>query len=294
MDFTVVIVFGRSGAGIAVIGTELPLHLPSAKQPGARFLTPVKPPAHFSRFSTMNDPQSIRRAALAASLHEATIFRGLSEDDLSRIASYSSRRSLRKDEILFEEGAPAEGFYVVTRGVIRAYRIGEGGREQLIHLIHAGESFAEPAIAGLPGYPAHARALVRSEVILVRGTEFLAHLQERGTLALRMLSSLSRHLHELVSTIESFKLRDAETRLLHWLLGHCRTDETAVRIHMHIPKATLASQLGTRPETLSRIFSKLRESSLIEVRGRTILIPDSGRLRERFASLLAGQRPSEG
>jgi len=234
----------------------------------------------------MHPPESIRLAALASSLQQAAIFSGLPEADLMRIAGYAEAKVLRKGEILFEEGEPVTGFYLVRQGLIEAYRIGEGGREQLIHLIHAGESFAEPAVAGLPGYPAHTRALEDSEVVLIRGGEFLDHLREQSDLAMRMLASLSRHLHGLVSTIENYKLRDAETRLLHWLLERCPGDDQPAVIQLAITKGVLAAELGTRQETLSRLFSKLRKSGILKVEGREITVTDPTGLRRLFEDQL--------
>lgn len=229
---------------------------------------------------------SIRLAALASALQQATIFAGLAEDVLLRIAGYSSVRKLKKNDILFREGEKVVGFFVVTKGIIEAFRADETGREQLIHLIHAGESFAEPAVAGLPGYPAHTRALEPTEVILISGDEFLAHLRERSDLAMRMLGSLSRHLHELVSTIESYKLRDAETRLLHWLLQRCPAGGKPTIIALNVSKLVLAAELGTRQETLSRILAKLKKSGHIGVTGRRIEVSSPDALRRLFESQL--------
>lgn len=229
---------------------------------------------------------TIRLAALASALQQATIFNGLPEDVLLRIAGYSSVKKLKKNDILFREGEKVVGFFVVTKGIIEAFRADDSGREQLIHLIHAGESFAEPAVAGLPGYPAHTRALETTEVILISGDDFLAHLRERSDLAMRMLGSLSRHLHELVSSIESYKLRDAETRLLHWLLQRCPAGEKPVSFQLQISKLVLAAELGTRQETLSRILAKLKKSGHLSVTGRQIGIPSPRRLRELFESQL--------
>lgn len=228
----------------------------------------------------------IRRAALASTLQRALIFKGLPEDDLLRIAGYARLRTLNKGEILFHEGGEVEGFYIVIRGLIKAYRIGEGGREQLIHLVHPDESFAEPAIAGLPGYPAHTKALEKTEVILIPAGDFLEHLRGTSELALRMLTSLSRHLHELVSVIESYKLRDAETRLLHWLLQRCDSGAKKSIVHLSISKGVLAAELGTRQETLSRILAKLRDSGDIIVKGRNIQVSDTVRLQALLESQL--------
>ncbi len=243
-------------------------------------LTGVK---KWRRFPPMPKTRIIQRAALGSALQRVPIFQGLPEEDLARIAAYASRQSLAKDEILFEEGAEVRGFFIVTKGLIKAYRIGESGREQLIHLVHPDESFAEPAVAGLPGYPAHTKALEKTEVILIPAAEFLEHLKTQPDLSLRILASLSRHLHELVTTIENYKLRDVETRLLHWLIHRCPDGAPSATINLAISKGTLAAELGTRQETLSRILAKLRDAGEIKVSGREIAVLDTGRLRRLFA-----------
>jgi len=239
----------------------------------------------------MSSPETIRLAALAAALRQTSIFNGLSEADVLQIAGYSERRPMEKDEILFEEGQPVTGFYVVLKGLIKAYRVDETGREQVIHLIPEGQSFAEPAVAGLPGYPAHTRALEKSEVVLIRGPEFLCHLQQNSELALRMLASLSRHLHELVHTIESYRLQDAEKRLLHWLLNRCPEMKGPVSITLATSKGVLASELGTRQETLSRLFLKLRKAGVLDVEGRKLTVRDPFALRQLFEASLASPSP---
>jgi CRP/FNR family transcriptional regulator len=232
----------------------------------------------------MNSATTIRQASLASSLGRSLIFRGLSDEDLFRIASYSSVQPLAKGAILFKEGDPVDGFFVLRKGLIKAYRSDAEGREQFIHLIEADQSFAEPAVGGLSGYPADTRALEDSEVILIGREGFLEHLGQHSDLALRMLASLSRHLHELVGTIESYKLRDAESRLLHWLLERCRSDGGASEIRLHTTKVILAEELGSRPETLSRILAKLREAGLIALEGRCIRVPAPEELRRLLSA----------
>jgi CRP/FNR family transcriptional regulator len=97
-----------------------------------------------------------------------------------------------------------------------------------------------------------------------------------------MLASLSRHLHELVHTIESYRLQDAEKRLLHWLINRCPQEDGPVSIRILTSKGVLASELGTRQETLSRLFSKLRKVGILKVQGRNLTIENPRGLRELF------------
>ncbi len=232
----------------------------------------------------------LRTAALIYSLRSASIFAGLAEEDLQKIAVFAVSKRVAKGEYLFREHEPALGFYVVRKGIINVHRVASDGREQVIHLFRPGESLAEAAIVSGTGYPADARAVEESEVILVPKRDFLERLHEDTNLALRMLASMSQHLRVLVASIESLKLKDTETRLLHWLLGRCPRPLTceAAEIAIGTTKAILASELTTRQETLSRIFAKLRDAGHLIVKGRMIIINNPLALQAVFEANLGG------
>ncbi len=238
----------------------------------------------------MDRRNDLRNAALTYSLRSASIFTGLPEEDLRKIAACAVTKTLAKGEYLFMEREPALGFYVVRKGIINVHRVASDGREQVIHLFRPGESLAEAAIVSGTGYPANARAVEESEVILIPKRDFLERLHEDTNLALRMLASMSQHLRVLVSSIESLKLKDAETRLLHWLLGRCPHPlaEEAVEIEIGMTKTVLASELTTRQETLSRIFAKLRDKGLLVVKQRTIIVNNPIALQRLFEANLGG------
>lgn len=232
----------------------------------------------------------LRDAALIYSLRSASIFAGLPEEELRQIAGYAVVKPLRKGEYLFREHDRAIGFYVVRKGIINVHRVSADGREQVIHLFRAGESLAEAALAGDTGYPADARAVEASEVILIPKQEFMAHQREHADLAWRMLGSMSQHLRVLVFTLEGLKLKDAETRFLHWVLGRCPRPLTnqPAEVEIGMTKAVLASELATRQETLSRIFAKLRDAGVLVIKRNAFVVPDPLALHELFERHLSG------
>jgi CRP/FNR family transcriptional regulator len=181
-------------------------------------------------------------------------------------------KSLEKDEFLFREGDPAVGFYVVQRGAVNVHRVSPAGKEQIIHIFRAGESFAEVALASSLGYPADARAVEPTQVLLVQKAGILELVRRQPELALRMLASMNIHLRDLLEQLEDLTLKDVETRLANWLLKRCpkpRGDRPAT-IHLPMTKRLLAAELGTVSETFSRTLAKFREQKLLTVRGRTV------------------------
>ncbi len=215
-------------------------------------------------------------------LRSCQLFTGLSPEDMQSIAEFSVLKSLAKNDYLFHEGETARGFYVVQKGAINVHRVNATGKEQVIHIFRAGESFAEAALATEKGYPADARAVETSQVVLVQKDDFLDLLRRRPDLALRMLASMSGHLRVLVGQLEDLTLKDVETRLANWLVKRCsdRASEKSVRIPIGVTKRVLAAELGTVSETFSRTLAKFRDQKLIKVEGKTITVLSPRRLTE--------------
>jgi len=216
----------------------------------------------------------LKSIAVVNTLQSCQLFTGLPPADLEKVAAIAVVKSLEKGDYLFHEGDPARGFYVVQRGAVNVHRVSAAGKEQVIHVFRAGESFAEVALATERGYPADARALESTQVLLVQKDGILALLKRQPELALRMLSSMSSHLRVLVSQLEDLTLKDVETRLANWLVKRCPDPQSnrPVKIELGMTKRTLAAELGTVSETFSRTLAKLRDQSLIKVEGKTLTV----------------------
>lgn len=223
----------------------------------------------------------LKEAALMNALRSCQLFVGLGAEDLRRVAGLVAPQNLETDEYLFREREPSKGFYIVRTGSICVHRVNAAGKEQVIHVFRAGESLAEAALAMESGYPADARALEPSQVLLVRRDGFITMLREQPELALRMLASMAVHLRTLVSQIEDLTLKDVETRLANWLLRQCPTSACVQPYTLQLKgtKRALAAELGTVSETFSRTLAKLREQGLIEVDGPSITLLNPQKLR---------------
>jgi CRP-like cAMP-binding protein len=221
-----------------------------------------------------------KRAAIVNTLRSCQLFTGLPPQDLENIATVTVVKPLSKGDYLFHEGDSAAGFYIVQRGSVNVHRVTAAGKEQIIHVFRMGESFAEVALASEKGYPADARALEPTQVLLVQKDGMLALLRRQPELALRMLGSMSGHLRVLVGQLEDLTLKDVETRLANWLVKRCPdpASEKPVRIELTMTKRVLAAELGTVSETFSRTLAKFREQKLLTVKGKTVLVLSPARL----------------
>lgn len=235
----------------------------------------------------MSALSEFKSVGITHALRSCQLFSGLAPADLEKIVPFTVLRTLEKNEYLFRQGEPSQGFYVVQRGAINIHRVNAAGKEQVIHIFRAGETFAEATLATTAGYPGDARAVEFSQVLLVQKAGMVDLIRNQPELALRMLSSMALHLRVLVGQIEDISLKDVETRLANWLLKRCPTPDSAepVNVKLSSTKRVLAAELGTVSETLSRTFSKFKDQKLIEVKGSTVTVLNPARLKQSLLAL---------
>jgi CRP/FNR family transcriptional regulator, dissimilatory nitrate respiration regulator len=215
-------------------------------------------------------------------LTRSLLFSGLAAPLLGQIAALAQERHFGRGETIFFEGDLADGFYVVSQGQVKIFKMSLSGKEQILHLFGSGEPFGEvPVFSGSRTFPANAVSLTATDLLFFPRREFVSLISSSPELALAMLAVLSRRLRQFAAQIESLSLKEVPSRLAAHLLYLAEEQGRSDQVTLDIPKGQLASLLGTSPETLSRIFHSLSTEGLIRVEGRSITLLDCEALRER-------------
>ena len=92
-------------------------------------------------------------------LRKTPLFATLPEDDLRRVADLTVSRRFAKKEAVFREGDRADGFFIIASGKVKVFKLSGEGKEQVLHVLETGQTFAEAVIFEGGVYPAHAEAL---------------------------------------------------------------------------------------------------------------------------------------
>jgi len=202
------------------------------------------------------------------------LFKGLSEDHLNQIRQIAVDKFYDKGRIIFSEGDEGNGFYIVADGKVKIYKVSIEGKEHIFHIYGPGNPFGEVPVFSGQKFPATAQALLKSHLLFLPKAAFVDLISKNPSLCLNMLAVLSQRLREFTVQIESLSLKDIPGRLAAYLSYVARQQGTEDRVSLTISKGHLASLMGTIPETLSRIFAKMSNQNLIEVKGRYIKLLD--------------------
>ncbi len=219
------------------------------------------------------DPQ-----AVAEFLDDTLLFGGLAPEVREQLASIALPRSYPRGGLIFSEGDEAEGFHLVRSGRVKVFKLSGEGKEQILHVLWPGEPFGEVAVFAGMNYPAYAEAMERTETLFFRRQAFLDLIASDPRIATNMLAVLSLRLRQFARMIEELSLKEVPARLAAYLLSVRPPGES--RLRLSISKSQLANLLGTVPETLSRVLSRLQSQGVIRVKGREIEILDEGALEE--------------
>lgn len=222
-------------------------------------------------------------------MRRAYLFAGMAEADYREVVEYAHTVRLTTGQTLFQQDTPFTALYWVAEGMIRLYRVSPHGEEKVIELIGPGRSFAEAVMFMGGNYPVCASALMPSRLIAIDGVRLRQWLAQDTARCFRLMAVMSMRMHKLVGDIEQLTLMKGTDRLLQYLLDHADPDETGRQVvELKAPKLVIASRLGIKPETFSRLLHKLSDQGLIEVHENRVYLLDPERmLRVGHAGLAA-------
>lgn len=211
-------------------------------------------------------------------LRNCKLFSDLNQGELDSLQTVAGRKDFRKGQIVFNEGDPSRGFFLVVTGAVKVYRVGPDGRERVFHVVEAGDSFAEAAMF-MDAYPATAEALATTTTVIhIEKNGFKQLLTRDPRLSLKVIGSLVKWLSHMRNALTDLTLKEVPGRFASYVLS-LPVDPTRP-IKINISKTTLAQTLGTTKETFSRLLRRLASNRVLTFRGNQIKVQNRARLQK--------------
>jgi len=210
-----------------------------------------------------------------------SIFHYLTPEELDTLIARTTIKTYKKGETLYHEGRRINGVYCVDRGIVKIFKTGLDGKEQILMFAHHGD---------IIGY----RSVLANELACTTATmiedgslcfipaDLLLSLVHRNTsfsyeitkLACKELGNANQYITDMAQ--KSVRERLAEI-LLHLSEKFGLNEEQYLRITL--TREELANIVGTATESVIRLLSEFKHTGLIELRGRKIKIIDKEGLK---------------
>jgi CRP-like cAMP-binding protein len=131
-------------------------------------------------------------------LRRVRLFESLDVPELAEILMLGMVKEFAKDDVIFEDGAPGDSFYVIYDGSVRISKVFQHMGEEALTILGAGEFFGEMSF--FDDEPRSARAVAHEGVKLleIKNSELKRHLADRSEVALKFLWAFARTLSQRV------------------------------------------------------------------------------------------------
>ncbi|KIL99968.1 transcriptional regulator Crp/Fnr family [Paramagnetospirillum magnetotacticum MS-1] len=228
----------------------------------------------------MSTPQRIFKGSREAQdvVAALPLFDGILPQVLNRLLADSATILRRRSTLLFGAGDEADCFYIVLDGAVKLFALTQDGRESIVEIFGPGTSFAEAAMLSTGRFPLHAEVIEDATLIRVGRRAFLYTLHSDHALAYRMLAALVKWNRRLAAEISDLKELTPWQRVAEFLLAQTPATQGRVDVQLPFNKEVLASRVGIRRESLSRVLGRLRVLG-VHTTGNSIRIDDVNRLR---------------
>jgi len=211
-------------------------------------------------------------------LHAVPYFARLETDALEAISTSAVNRNYDRGQVIFLEGDPVAGLFIVDEGRVKLYKLSREGREQVVKLAGPGEFFNEVAVLDGGPNPVSAMALRESQVWVIDRQSLLLLLEQYPAVAVSVIEALAAHARHLISLVEDLSLRTVSARLAKLLITQAAGGGDAPR---RLTQQEMAAQLGTVREMVGRALRDLEDEGIIRFDRHRILILDREALEEK-------------
>src|SRR6266568_1293079 len=208
-------------------------------------------------------------------------------EELRSLASHCLVRHLDKDEMLFAEGDPCYGLFVVQSGALKLLKTAETGREQVLATERAGSTVGELALFDGGSFPASAAAAEDSTVLYLPKREFLELCRHNSEVAFALIRTLASRYRYMTSLVEELSLKEVSHRLARFLCERALKLGVRTRRGVEFPleetNQQIAAEIGTVRDLVSRNLRRFVDRRIIKMELRKVIVLDLAELEAQTA-----------
>jgi CRP-like cAMP-binding protein len=176
--------------------------------------------------------------------------------------------TVKKNEVLFEQGASATHFFIVRSGKIKMLNYNDEGREFVQGYFVDGNSFGEPPFFNHVPYPAAAVAVIDSEVWKCPYDQFIKLLRENFAVHLMVTQVLSGRLIYKSIMLMEIAVEEADHRLttiIEYFRQNDKKKKPGEPFRVPFTRQQLADMTGLRVETVIRSIKSMEHKLLLSL-----------------------------
>jgi len=200
------------------------------------------------------------------------IFKSLLEPEIEELNQIVNCALYKRGSVIYNERSRINGTYIVVSGIVKVYKTGFDGKEQIIRFAKSGD------LVGFRSVISDELACTTSKIIndavlcYIPGEELTKLIKENPEFAMDLMKLTCRELGEsnkYLTDIAQKTVRERLAEVLLLLMDTFELDEDHT-LQISLTREELANMVGTATESVIRLLSEFKADKLIELNGRKI------------------------
>lgn len=183
--------------------------------------------------------------------------------------------------MLFIEGQPANGVYLLCQGEVKLYTCSKEGKVVILHIARPGELLGLSSVFSGEAHEVSAEVIQPSQANFISKGDILRLVREHPEIAMSAIRQLSSRYLDTCHQVRTFVLSGSVAdKLAQLMLDWCssdlraiRTDSDGYKVKFRFTHEEVSEMIGSSRETVTRVLKDFRNRGLIRLKGSDLYIP---------------------
>jgi CRP-like cAMP-binding protein len=215
-------------------------------------------------------------SAEECSLKLHPLFKHLTDEEIELVDYYKECNYYKRGEILYHEGRRMTGFYCVIRGIVKIYKTGIDGKEQIIAFARNGNILGYRSVLSNENACTTSKVIEDGVLCFIPANLLIDLVKKNSEFSFEIMKLTCQELgdaNSYITDIAQKTVRERLAEILVLLKDRFGLDESQT-LQISLTREELANIVGTATESVIRLLSEFKSDGLLELNGRKIKILD--------------------
>jgi len=203
-----------------------------------------------------------------------SIFKHLTPEEHATVEREKVCNTYKRGSVIYHESSRTNGFYCINSGIIKIFKTGIDGREQIIAFAKKGGIIGYRSILSNELACSSAKVIEDATLCFVPGEILVNLVKTNGNFSMAIMQQTCKELGEanaFITDIAQKTVRERLAEILLKLMEIFELNEDGV-LQISLTREELANIVGTATESVIRLLSEFKHDKLIDLNGRKIKI----------------------
>jgi CRP-like cAMP-binding protein len=211
-----------------------------------------------------------------------SVFKTLTADENEFLNSQKTSIVYQRGHVIYKEGNRITGVFCVYNGILKIYKTGSDGKEQIVAFARAGDIIGYRSVLSNEPACTTAQVLEEAHICFIPSSVIFQLVRANGDFSLALMQLTCKELNQANSFIKDIAQKNVRERLAEVLLmldDTFGTNEEG-QLNIVLTREEFANIVGTATESVIRLLSEFKTDGYISLLGKRIKLENKKLLQK--------------